>query len=39
VLIFPVWVFVISAYLFAVGRRAPEPESAEGLPPAGAQAE
>ncbi len=41
VLIFPVWVFVISAYLFAVGRRAPEPEPepAEGLPLAGLQAE
>lgn len=39
VMIFPAWVFVISAYLFAVGRRVPEAESAEGLPPAGVQAE
>ena len=36
VLIFPVWVFVISAYLFAVGRRAPE--VAEEAPAAGTQA-
>jgi hypothetical protein len=36
VLIFPVWIFVISAYLFAVGRRVAEP--AEEMPGAGAQA-
>ena len=39
VLIFPVWIFVISAYLFAVGRRAPEEEPAVSLPPAAAHAE
>jgi hypothetical protein len=37
VLIFPVWIFVISAYLFAAGRRTSE--AAEGLPPAGVQSE
>ena len=36
VLIFPVWVFVVSAYLFAAGRRAPE--VAEGEPTAGTPA-
>jgi hypothetical protein len=41
VLIFPVWIFVISAYLFAVGRRASEAEteSVESLSAAGAQPE
>jgi hypothetical protein len=36
VLIFPVWIFVISAYLFSVSRRVPE--AAEDAPGAGARA-
>jgi len=39
VLIFPVWIFVISAYLFAVGRRVSETGSAEDRLSSGVQAE
>ncbi len=39
VLIFPVWIFVISAYLFAVGRQVPEAAEEPGPTGAGVQVE